>query len=1601
MAIDKLIPQYLNTDTDQKLVKSVEMTDNLNVRVSNDAEGTDGVIKNIKGNTVVAAQDTADAFPTSGISRVVGSVSNEVNQEIIFLLYNSANSHGIYKLDLTNGKYRKLYEDSVLNFSQFQHVECDIIVNEENETLFYWTDNINPPQKLNITRLERGTYPSSLTSGTDEEKLKNLTVAKQPPLRAPSFNYVNNKQLGKNNLYEKTYQFAYAYKYTDGELSSLSPYSPLAVSSSQLKDGLIEQSTKDFFNEIDVFVRTSSADVDEIFLYVRRGGSETFFEIEKIKNNGANDLPKKIKFRDDKISRALSVDDVNKTYNNVPQLAKAQAIVQNRLMYGNYTEGYENTTLNVEANTVHHDATTVFKVPVSLIHNGGTSGDITSKSFPQKARFELDFSNVPATLSTSDIVFIDFSLVINEFQVKKSSPSIIDRGRSVITLDVLQTKTDSEEINDFLVVSTTGDDGSIIYNLDIQGIRFNKKFTFSSTTTRETFAEEVNDFLTGNFFGASVSCKNLTKDYANNMTESFSNGVITQSATPIFSAWFAGTAFFSFNPFSDSDGVFMNGTTKVRVDLNFSGAELFITDISSSRNRTNKVLKSSVITIGGDNQNNKFKDLLVVDFEENDTKYTDYLVAGNSSFGGTFTGAKTFKADSAHSFGIVYMDDRGRTGGVNKIDDVFVEALHNRTKRGRTEIDFSITNTPPTWAKKWKIVYAGNATVDKFLQYSTGEAYVNLAASESVAAPLGNRIYISMQTLEGNENSYKNQTGANLEYKYQAGDILRIISYKDDSNATVFPVDHDFNVVDYKFFNEEEAKQFVNPTGTTAPSGFYLIIESEDFTGFSRQAVLNRTEFWGSETIIELRTNAKEVEEKAYFGLGKTYDIKTVSGQRIHEGDRSVESISSVTVTIDSSGNMTSSNRLYVGDTLTITSVAVSIIGVSELTDGTYAYDITTTGSISANTYGDLSVGNYLRGVATVSQGDAYTRVRRLSLSDNFSFNDLPEKLRKGRFAYTGGYIEDSSVSDFFSSSFITKGKPYAHIPEAKTIRRKSSVTYSDFYALDSDRLNLGSFNLSLANFKDLDIEHGSINKLLNRAESLCVIQENKASESPVSRNIIQFDKSSGNIAASREVLGLTKYYAGDFGTSNPESVVLRFGVVYYVDYKRARVIRLSADGVTVISDKGMNSFFETAFKKILESSTGVFIAGGFDPDNNEYLVTVQPTNKKTVTIGSDTFDIPSDTSGNNLFQGFSFNETPVSWGIWGNNWNQFCGNWEDIGNGVVFVDSAFNQQNTIIDTLFENTTSTINVIITDSDFTFSAIGQYSLQTRQLTFPSTTCEGASISFPNSGNPVQEQEGFTIAYKHKNGVWGAKYSFRPSAYANINNELYSFSSHSSGMMWRHNVNDTRNNFYGVQYTSIIEAVSNFNPSMVKVFEALAVEGNGTWSGVLTTSDQSTTIGTTDFDEREGHKYAMIFRDTLVSTSHKIYLGKVSSVDTTGTNRQITFTSDVNKIPFVADSSGSTGDLLMKPNSANDGLESTLERIHSLVSRNVIQTVDAIDASKISADTELFVEKTARIDGDPMRDVFLKIRLTSTDTTAFEVHALSISYDRSRLHNDKVN
>ena len=50
-------------------------------------------------------------------------------------------------------------------------------------------------------------------------------------------------------------------------------------------------------------------------------------------------------------------------------------------------------------------------------------------------------------------------------------------------------------------------------------------------------------------------------------------------------------------------------------------------------------------------------------------------------------------------------------------------------------------------------------------------------------------------TLEGSETSYKEQTGADIDYKYEKGDEVKIIRYKDGNGDTVYPDDFVFRTL--------------------------------------------------------------------------------------------------------------------------------------------------------------------------------------------------------------------------------------------------------------------------------------------------------------------------------------------------------------------------------------------------------------------------------------------------------------------------------------------------------------------------------------------------------------------------------------------------------------------------------------------------------------------------------------------------------------------------------------------------------------------------------------------------------------------------------------
>ena len=89
------------------------------------------------------------------------------------------------------------------------------------------------------------------------------------------------------------------------------------------------------------------------------------------------------------------------------------------------------------------------------------------------------------------------------------------------------------------------------------------------------------------------------------------------------------------------------------------------------------------------------------------------------------------------------------------------------------------------------------------------------------------------------------------------------------------------------------------------------------------------------------------------------------------------------------------------------------------------------------------------------------------------------------------------------------------------------------------------------------------------------------------------------NVTSNANVLGQTIPFVGEYGISkNPESFASYGFRAYFTDKARGAVMRLSRDGLTDISDKGMSYYF----KQQLKAATQPLI-GSYDEDTGTYNV--------------------------------------------------------------------------------------------------------------------------------------------------------------------------------------------------------------------------------------------------------------------------------------------------------------------------------------------------------------------------------------------------------------
>lgn len=93
--------------------------------------------------------------------------------------------------------------------------------------------------------------------------------------------------------------------------------------------------------------------------------------------------------------------------------------------------------------------------------------------------------------------------------------------------------------------------------------------------------------------------------------------------------------------------------------------------------------------------------------------------------------------------------------------------------------------------------------------------------------------------------------------------------------------------------------------------------------------------------------------------------------------------------------------------------------------------------------------------------------------------------------------------------------------------------------------------------------------------------------------------------------------------------------------------------------------------------------------------------------------------------------------------------------------------------------------------------------------------------------------YTLTYSEDSKGFPSFYSYNPDWMIGMNNYFYTFY---NGNLYRHNVNEVRNNFYGVQYSSTLRSVFNDLPLENKIFKTLAFEGDSVWESNLMTDIQ---------------------------------------------------------------------------------------------------------------------------------------------------------------------
>jgi hypothetical protein len=1182
----------MNKDLDERLVPKGAYVNGKNIRTGSSESTEIGSVEKAGGNNIVTTVYFDPVNQTNLLNpKCIGAFKDDVGEVIYWFIADVDQSYISGQVNLVVSfntktqalRYHIIDDKNILNFSNDYPITGVSLI----ENLLYWTDGLNPPRRINVN--------SSYTGLMTEEPF-NLIVT--PPSSAPaiSLTFISNQG---NFLEENFISFAYRYKYADGEYSALSQFSDIAFlpkdfvvdSTSYLNEGMLNQ-----YNAVNINYFSGGSLVKEIELCYKKADSNEIYLIQKInkqKESILDNVTVSFLFSNNKIYSALPSTEWFRLYDNVPHKAKALSIMGNRLMLGNYTEGYDmvssddypvNINFGCQAlseEITSEKLTTPAPTPYTYPLSWSTSAPQTTVN---GAKFRI---NIPTAYQTNipSGLYIGFEITLESATINGIAAGLINPyPQAPFTLSFNFTTQKTYPTFNSLLMSVEFQQklGTIsAYYQSANGLPCSGGFSLT-----DYFACSISDKPTSPPFATHAVGSTSTPKTGFTITSPIGQNVYFEIAVPAM-AYYNGTsyAYEYFRVRSISAELNKTGAPKsLHSNRDYQVGIVYMDDY----NRSTPSLTSNLNTVffPSSTSINRNRIKVTIPVSQKPPKWaTRYKFVAKSTKERYETIYTNIFFDDPTDQGIWIKLDGESQNKVNVGDRLIVKSDSGGPVRDLvTTVVLEKEVKPANW------ISANTINNQQILEPSGAYMRVKL---DGWSANYDPKSYIDTGFLVA--ESTDDDPGSEGAYAH-----LRIPCFY---STPATPVE-----------------RWTIPAGSTVLLSFRFVRNGkncggssnscgETVTVYSSKFVASRNyndlyEFWLGEGVnvgasvypISLTCPDDAPISNSVFnatlGVGQgAYSIRTqgINRYQFFQDTAAGGSTTPLYLTLRQ-GAPACGGFAGIGLRKGIIEARIII----QKTGDNLIFETEPTNAIPNVYYENhesfaITAGNHMCNNVNQAIGSGIAGVSTLDFYNCYSF---------------GNGVESFKIKDSITGSYFLLGQRVTAAIESqfKQTNRFSDITYSGVYNRETNVNKLNEFNLGLSNYKLLEAMYGSIQRMHPRQTDLLVFQEDKVSRVLVGKNILS-DLSGGNALVSvPEVLGNQIARVEEYGISeNPESFASFGGDIYFTDSKRGAVLKLSGEQLAVISSVGMQDYFRSTLGTVKRAP----IRGGYDPYNKDYVLSI------------------------------------------------------------------------------------------------------------------------------------------------------------------------------------------------------------------------------------------------------------------------------------------------------------------------------------------------------------------------------------------------------------